>query len=49
MRMESGHPVGPERIGNIYLQEVRNPNGVFNNSTTRVNRRSVPVRRESSV
>jgi hypothetical protein len=29
--------------GNIYLQEVRNPNGVFDNLTTRVNRKSVPT------
>ncbi|HUA67098.1 MAG TPA: filamentous hemagglutinin N-terminal domain-containing protein [Candidatus Saccharimonadales bacterium] len=28
---------------NIYLQEVRNPNGVFDNLTTSVNRRSVPT------
>jgi len=30
-------------LGNIYLQEVRNPNGVFDNLMTRVNRRSVPT------
>lgn len=29
-------------LGDIYLQEVRNPNGVFDNQTISVNRRSVP-------
>ncbi|HKW31248.1 MAG TPA: hypothetical protein VJT54_18130, partial [Verrucomicrobiae bacterium] len=28
--------------GDIYLQEVRNPNGVFDNQTVSVNRKSVP-------
>ena len=30
-------------IGNIFLQEVRNPNGVFNDSTTTSGRRTVPA------
>ncbi len=30
-------------VGNIFLQEVRNPNGVFNDSTTTSGRRTVPA------